>query len=105
VWRGSLYVASYRDGVLRRFPLHPPTAAEGRPFDLGESVTDLSVGPDDRLYASTGDAIWRFGSAPDVAAPNGPATGGGVRPWVLIVIGVGLAASLAMRLRRTGGPR
>jgi hypothetical protein len=68
-------------------------------------VYDLSVGPDDRLYASTDEAIWRLGSAPQVNSPAKPARSSGVPSWVIIAIAAGLAVSLALRLRRTGGPR
>jgi glucose/arabinose dehydrogenase len=116
VWRGSLYVAAYGDGLLRRFPLDPPDQTPSVAFEFGEPVFDLAVGPDGRLYASTGDAIWWFGSAPASRPPAGsptsatdedppPGTTAGTPGWVFMTIGVVLAVTLAATLRLTGRRR
>lgn len=100
VWRDALYVATYGDGILRRFPLEGGRATRVHAF--GEPVYDLAVGPDDRLYASTGDAIWRFGDAPAGDAPDEGATrrvDPGPPSWLLPAIAVALAISLAVTLR------
>jgi quinoprotein glucose dehydrogenase len=101
VWRGALYMATYGDGVLRRFPLDGGAAT--RVFPFGEPVYDLVVGPDDRLYASTGSAIWRFGTAPETTTPDDEAfptaVDAGLPGWVLIAVALAVAASLAATLR------
>lgn len=102
VWRGSLYVSTYGDGLLRRFPLDPPEREPRSAFAFDEPVFDLAVGLDGRLYASTGDSIWRFGSEP-TAGPTedlGPgAVDSGIPAWVLVSIAAALAVSLAVTLR------
>jgi glucose/arabinose dehydrogenase len=104
VWRGSLYVATYGDGLLRRFSLDPSDATSGIAHDFGEPVFDLAVGPDDLLYASTVDAIWRFGTPPDVTPEPPGAGGGGSGPprWGLVTLAIVLAVALGVRLLLTG---
>jgi quinoprotein glucose dehydrogenase len=102
VWRGALYVATYGDGVLRRFALDGTRAERVHAF--GEPVYDLAVGPDDLLYASTGNAIWRFGEPPPSGTPDpsthdGGSASGGLPWWLWAVIAVAIAGSLAGTLR------
>ena len=97
VWRGALYVATYGDGVLRRFPLDGGDATRVHPF--GEPVFDLSVGPDDRLYATTDDAIWRFSDPPAGGPPDQRRVDRSIPAWLFPAIGVALALTLLLTLR------
>lgn len=97
VWRDHLYVATYGDGLLRRFAIDGRTS--GTVFGFGQPAFDLAVGPDARLYASTGDTIWRFDAPPRYTAPLDMPPEGGSIGWVIVSIGVILAASLIVTLR------
>jgi glucose/arabinose dehydrogenase len=102
VWRDRLYVATYGDGILRRYPLDGGRAERVHAF--GEPVYDLAVGPDDLLYASTGGAIWRFGEPPPGGTPD-PSTGDdgstadGLPWWLWAVLALAVAGSLAATIR------
>jgi quinoprotein glucose dehydrogenase len=106
VWRGALYVASFGDGFVRRISLDGEAAS--RVHSFGEPVFDLAVGPDDRLYATTPGAIWRFGAPPEGGSPDE----GTVRRvdravpwWAFALIGVAVALALLLTLRLAGRRR
>ena len=97
VWRDHLYVATYGDGLLRRFAIDGRTS--GTVFGFGQPAFDLAVGPDARLYAATGDTIWRFDAPPRYTAPLHMPPEGGSSGWVIVTLGVIVAASLIVTLR------
>jgi glucose/arabinose dehydrogenase len=101
IWRGHLYFATYGDGILRRLALDGSTS--GTVFGFDEPAFDLVVGPDDRLYASTGATIWRFAAPPRYTAPVDPIPETGTPVWVFAAIGVALAVSLMMSIRAKHG--
>ncbi|MDP9118893.1 MAG: PQQ-dependent sugar dehydrogenase, partial [Actinomycetota bacterium] len=97
VWRDHLYVATYGDGRLLRSSLDGATS--GRVFTFGQPAFDLAVGPDALLYAATGDTIWRFEAPPSFTAPLDAPPERGWSGWVIVSVGVILAASLIVTLR------
>ena len=80
-----------------------PAGSESEPVLLPEaSRRRLEVPdgePDARLYAATGDTIWRFDAPPRYTAPLDMPGEGGSSGWVIVSIGVILAASLIVTLR------
>lgn len=58
VWRGDLYVGAFLTGAVYRISSEG-TAERVASFPAG--VTDLQVGPDDRLYVATAEAIHALG--------------------------------------------
>lgn len=97
VWRDAVYFGTYTRGQLLRWPLEGGRPEVVRSFEA--PVYDVSVGPDDRLYVSTADTIWRFADPPDSAAPLDPVPERGLPPWVLVTVGMVLAVSLFVTLR------
>jgi glucose/arabinose dehydrogenase len=102
VWRGALYVATYGDGLLRRYALDGAPAERVHAFE--EPVYDLAVGPDDLLYASTEGAVWRFdeppgGGEPDPSTGDGGSTATGLPWWLWAVLALAVAGSLAATIR------
>jgi len=97
VWRDAVYFGTYIHGQLLRWPLE-----EGRPEVVRSfegPVYDVGVGPDNRLYVSTADTIWRFADPPGDAAPLDPVPESGLPLWVFVTAGIVLAVSLAVTLR------
>ena len=91
-----------------------------RPFaSLGRGITDVTAGPDGRLYVATSDAIWTVepaGAGPRSARFDRPDTlgrrgrGAGerrrwwwARPWIAAIAAVVLAIGLGLRF--TAGRR
>jgi glucose/arabinose dehydrogenase len=102
VWRGAVYFGSYTRGELLRRRLD-----DGGPIEIASRfagpVYDVSVGPDDRLYVTTEDTIWMFGSAPaseGTIAPDDPGPAGSRLGWPYLAVGVLLAISLLLTMRR-----
>jgi glucose/arabinose dehydrogenase len=102
VWADHLYVATFGDGLIRRFALDGRTSGIVNGFE--QPVFDLTVAPDGRLYAATGDTIWRFDAPPRVAGPR-ETPESGPPGWVVVSIGVVLAVSLIVTLRFAGRRR
>jgi glucose/arabinose dehydrogenase len=104
VWGDHLYVATFGDGLIRRFALDGRTSGIVNGFE--HPVFDLTVAPDDRLYAATGDTIWRFDAPPRYTSPlDDLRPEKGLPAWVSVSIGVVLAVSLFVTLRFAGRRR
>ena len=109
VWRGSVYFGAYGTGLVYRIRGADATDAGAEVVaDLGSGVTDLQVGPDGALYASTTDAIWRLPSAGSptatpatTATPAGGDTAGGssIRNLITALMLVVVAVALIVRFR------
>jgi quinoprotein glucose dehydrogenase len=101
-WRGDLLVGAWKDGRVRSIDPRSGDAREIFGFPAG--VTDLQVGPDDALYVTTADAIWRMTRLP-TGGPLGPdpmpepPSEDDTRGWIAIVAAIVLAAALIVRLR------
>ncbi len=107
VWRGSLYFGAYGTGLVYR--IRDPSSPSPEAVvvdDLGSGVTDLEVGPDDALYASTVDAIWRLSApgsptlAPSPTPAGGTAPGGSSARSLIAVLALAvIVVSLVVRFR------
>jgi glucose/arabinose dehydrogenase len=102
VWGGAVYFGTYSRGELLRWPLEGAARRVEVVARFGEPVYDVSVAPDDRLYISTGDTIWRLDGPPEPAGTVGPRrigteTDGQV--WSYVAVGIVLAVSLTITLR------
>jgi glucose/arabinose dehydrogenase len=101
VWNGALYFGAF-DGIVRRLRLPPANPARDEAVaDLGKNITDLAVGPDGALYATTLDTIYRMEGPPSGSIPTPAGTppegGGGTTRWIafgfvaLAIAGLGAA--------------
>ena len=103
VWRGNLFFGAFGTDLLYRMPLPPAGARAVAVNDMGAGVTDVEVGPDDELYVSTSNAIWRLDApgtpvATITAGPSpGDSSGGGSNTAIVVVAGLVLAAGLVAR--------
>ena len=109
VWRGAVYFGSYTRGELLRWPLGGGPDSIEVVAGFPDPVYDVAVGPDDRLYVSTGVSIWTLGStsspqetpSPEgTVGPDDPGTSGGGYGLPYLAIGALLAIWLFLTMRR-----
>jgi glucose/arabinose dehydrogenase len=109
VWRGAVYFGSYTRGELLRWPLGGGPGSVQVVSRFSSPVYDVSVGPDDRLYVSTDDAMWTLGSASSpeetpspegTVAPDDPGTAGSGYGLPYLAVGALLAIWLFLTMRR-----
>lgn len=101
VWRGELYVGAYLTDAVYRIGRTRGDVSQVATLPGG--VTDLLVGPDDRLYVATEAGIYAL-EAPSGGSPipEPERRAGVIPPWVIVVVVVGvIAAAIAAWL----GPR
>jgi hypothetical protein len=111
-----VYAGAYNDGELYALAPGDRTSGRMRPYaSFAGGITDVTAGPDGRLYVATSDAVWTIEPAARGTAatsPNSPTTlapGASVtasppdgdtsdgRPWVAAVAAVVLAVGLGVR--------
>ena len=102
VWRGELYVGAYLTDAVYRID---DDGSVSLIATLPGGVTDLQVGPEDRLYVATEAGIYALGSA----AEGSPIPGierrpGVIPPWVLVLATLGVLAAGAVAWRLTRRP-
>lgn len=95
VWHGELLVGAFNDGLVRRIDAQTGEAATVASFPDG--VTDLQVGPDDRLYVATATGIWTLPPGGVAPSPDAAPQGTGV-PWVPVVAAIVIVAGLLLRV-------
>jgi len=105
VWRGELYVGAYLTGGVYRIGRE---GAVSLVATMPAGVTDLQVGPDDRMYVATEEGIYALGApAPGSPIPGLERRPGDVGPWVLavatlVVVAAAAAGWLLTRRARAG---
>lgn len=106
VWNGALYFGAF-DGIVRRLRLPADDPAQDEAVaELGNGITDLSVGPDGALYIATVDSIYRMAGPPlsSIPTPAGVAPvvdEGGTTVWIALgFVALAIAGLGAARLAR-----
>jgi quinoprotein glucose dehydrogenase len=99
VWKGELYVGAYLTGGI--YHVEPGGTVE-LVTTMPTGVTDLLVGPDDRLHVATEEGIYALGEpvtgSPIADVSERPGTLG---PWLVVAVAIVLAVALALRVRIT----
>jgi glucose/arabinose dehydrogenase len=110
VWRGELYVGAYLTGGVYRVS---PDGAVELVLTMPSGVTDLQIGPDDRLYVAAETGIFAVGrpatgspapELPGTPLPDVEARPVELAPWLAVAAAVVLAIALGWRVgaRRRG---
>lgn len=76
-WRGGFHWASLNEGSIHNLWPEGEGWSDEVVLDHGTSIFDLAVGPDDALYFSTFDGIWRVDLPKDDPDSTGPQPQGG----------------------------
>jgi len=99
VWQGDLYWASFNEGTIHRLDADGPDDEDPDDeivYEFDNPVLDLETGPDDQLYVSTTQAVWRVDFTASSAASIDPVP---AAPAALAIVATTWAAARARRPR------